>query len=181
METMITKHKWFWAWEDEKEEAWLTQMAAEGWHLDTTNPFGFYIFKAGPPRNVVYRLDYQYQLRRQDRQEYLQLFTDAGWEHVDEMASWQYFRKEARAGDKPELYTDAESKLKKYERLTVLLVVFLPIILQLPLRLSDAAIESDWYAIPLFLAFILLMGYIYCMIRLLRRIGQLKKSRDIRQ
>jgi hypothetical protein len=24
---IITKTKWFWAWQDEKEEAWLTEMA----------------------------------------------------------------------------------------------------------------------------------------------------------
>ncbi len=181
METTITKHKWFWAWEDEKEEAWLSQMAASGWHLVTPGPFGVYTFESGSPRKVVYRLDYLFGSRRQDRQDYLQIFTDAGWEHVGEMANWQYFRKEVLSGEEPELYTDVKSKLKKYQRLIVVLVVILPIILQLPLRLSTAAAESDWYAIPLFLAFILLMGYIYCMIQLLRRIDHLKKYGDIHQ
>ena len=31
----IKKTKWFWAWEDEKEEAWLSEMASEGLHLET--------------------------------------------------------------------------------------------------------------------------------------------------
>jgi len=29
----ISKIKWFWAWQDEKEEAWLSNMARDGWHL----------------------------------------------------------------------------------------------------------------------------------------------------
>jgi hypothetical protein len=181
MENKITKHKWFWAWEDEKEEAWLTQMAAEGWHLSDFAPFGFYTFEAGPARKVIYRLDFQYQSRKQDRADYLQLFADAGWEHVGQMANWQYFRREVKPGEQPELFTDVESKIQKYGRVTVILVVILPILLQLPLRLSDAARESDWYAIPLFLVFCLLLVYIYAMLQLIQRISQLKKSRKLKQ
>lgn len=29
----IRKVKWFWGWADEKEEAWLGEMAQQGWHL----------------------------------------------------------------------------------------------------------------------------------------------------
>lgn len=181
METTLNRHKWFWAWEDEKEEAWLTQMASEGWHLSAVSPFGFYTFKAGPKQAVVYRLDYRYPRHRQDLEDYLQLFADAGWEHVGQMSNWQYFRKPVQTGDDPELYTDVESKLQKYGRVTLVLVVILPLLLQLPLRLADAAVESDWYAIPLFLAFLLILAYIYCMLQLIRRISQLKKSKGIHQ
>ncbi len=31
---LVIKPKWFWAWQDEKEEAWLTAMAREGYHLE---------------------------------------------------------------------------------------------------------------------------------------------------
>lgn len=181
MKNRITKHKWFWAWDDEKEEAWLTLMASEGWHLSTLAPFGFYTFEPGPARKVIYRLDFQYQSRKQDRADYFQLLADAGWEHVGEMGSWQYFRREVRTGEKAELFTDAESKIQKYRRVSVILVVLLPIIMQLPLRLSKAATESDWYAIPLFLAIGLLLVYIYALIRLIKRISQLKKSRKLKQ
>jgi hypothetical protein len=180
MENTLMKNKWFWAWEDEKEEAWLTAMAAKGWHLSALAPFGFYTFKAGSPRNIVYRLDYRYQTRQQDREDYLQLFIDAGWEHVGEMANWQYFRKEVQPGEKAELFTDVESKIQKYGRISVVLVVFLPILMQLPFRLADAAVESGWYAIPLFLVFCLLLIYIFAIIQLIRRINHLKKSRELR-
>ena len=29
----LTKHRWYWVWEYEKEEQWLNQMAAQGWAL----------------------------------------------------------------------------------------------------------------------------------------------------
>jgi hypothetical protein len=117
--------KWFWAWNDEQEEAWLTEMARQGWHLREPGVFGFYCFERGAPRNVVYRLDFKTAGR--DQEEYRQLFTDAGWEHVGEMGGWQYFRTEAAEGETPEIYTDESSKIHKYQRLFFFLVIFLPI------------------------------------------------------
>jgi hypothetical protein len=64
-------------------------MAADDWPMSSIDPFGFYTFHAGPRQEVVYRLDYRNQNRKQDRLDYLQLFANAGWEHVGEMASWQ--------------------------------------------------------------------------------------------
>lgn len=180
MEKTITKHKWFWAWQDDREEAWLTRMAREGCRLKSINPFGFYTFEAGARQDVVYRLDFQNQNRKQDKLDYLQLFADAGWEHVGTMGGWQYFRKAVAAGEEPELYSDVESKIQKYRRLSAVFVIFLPIMVLLNHRLSQTTTRSEWYAILLFLSLILLITYIFCMIQFLRRINQLKKSRGIR-
>ncbi len=32
------KFRWFWAWNDDREEEWLGSMSREGWHL---SDFGF--------------------------------------------------------------------------------------------------------------------------------------------
>jgi hypothetical protein len=40
----MRKNKWFWAWNDDKEKAWLGQMASEGWHLVSLGLPGTYIF-----------------------------------------------------------------------------------------------------------------------------------------
>ncbi len=90
METMH-KFKWFWAWQDDKEEFWLRTMSLKGWHLVAVKPFGSYNFKAGEKTDYTYCLDYQ--INKKDRENYLQLLQDAGWEHVGEMSGWQYFRK----------------------------------------------------------------------------------------
>ena len=181
MDTILRKHHWFWAWEDEKEETWLTAMATDGWHLADISPFGFYTFQAGPKQQVAYRLDYQNQARKQDEQDYLQLFADAGWEHVGKMGGWQYFRKVVTPGETPELFTDVTSKILKYQRLITVLVVFLPIMVILQRNLSLAAARSDWYAIPMFLALILMVIYIYAMTKLIKRISQLKKIKELKQ
>ena len=55
---IVTKTKWFWAWQDEKEETWLTEMAHQGLHLDDVPFPGRYQFKSGEPADYVYRLDY---------------------------------------------------------------------------------------------------------------------------
>jgi hypothetical protein len=107
------KFRWFWPWQDDREEAWLGNLSREGWHL---SKFGFpriYLFQKGDPKNFVYRLDYQTS-RMKDREAYLQLFRDAGWEPVGKLAAWEYFRKETADGEAPEIFTDPESKIRKY-------------------------------------------------------------------
>ena len=106
------KFRWFWPWQDDREEAWLGNLSREGWHL---SGFGFpriYNFQKGDPKNFVYRLDYQTS-RMRDRETYLQLFRDAGWEPVGKMAAWEYFRKETAGGEEPEIFTDLESETPK--------------------------------------------------------------------
>jgi hypothetical protein len=117
--------KWFWAWQDHKEEEWLRSMAQQGWHLETLAAPAFYTFTHGEPRNDVYRLDFI--TSRKDFQAYLQLFQDLGWEHVGTMSGWQYFRKTCSAEEIPEIYTDVESKIEKNRRLSGYLILFLPI------------------------------------------------------
>jgi hypothetical protein len=80
--------RWFWPWQDEQEEAWLSNLAGQrGLHLASIAPPGIYTFCVGEPRPMIYQLDYQY-LKGQDRPTYLQLFRDAGWEYVGQMCNW---------------------------------------------------------------------------------------------
>lgn len=101
----------YWAWEDEKEERWLEQMASQGWHL-VSGPL-LYKFARGVPAQVRYRLDYPPQ--DQNLQEYLRLCSDAGWERAMEFSGWQYFRTASPTA--PEIYTDKVSRIAKYRRL----------------------------------------------------------------
>ena len=116
--------KWFWPWQDEKEEAWLESMSAQGRHLTGVQLPCAYYFEQGEPRRCIYRLDYQL-VERSKRSEYLQLFQDAGWEHLGEMSNWQYWRKPWAAGETGEIFTDQESKLKKYQRMLGYMAFFL--------------------------------------------------------
>ena len=167
----INKFKWFWAWDDEKEEAYLREMALDGWHFKSVAFPGTYEFEKGEPRNDVYRLDFL--LNYKDKASYLQLFEDSGWNHVGEYGSWQYFRKTATEGEAPEIFTDNDSKMKKYSRVMFFLIVFFPIYSTMLINLSKA--EGLFYEILTFVFAMFMLLYAYAMVMLLRRMGQLKK------
>jgi hypothetical protein len=113
-EAIIRKRKWFWSWQDEKQEAWLGEMSRKGLHLKGTGPFGSFLFVEGSPREYSYRLDYN---RNKPSEDYIQLLQDAGWENLGSQGGWQYWRKEAQDGNIPDVFTDPESKIQKYQRL----------------------------------------------------------------
>ena len=50
-----TVHKWFWAWEFDKEEKWLNEMAAKGLTLASMH-FTKYMFEETDPGEYQIRL-----------------------------------------------------------------------------------------------------------------------------
>jgi hypothetical protein len=175
----ITKFKWFWAWQDEAEENWLEKMSQKGYHLSSVALPGFYTFVVAEPRQYIYRLDYQI-FRKKDKREYLQLFQDAGWEHIGEMSAWQYFRKGANPGEITEIFTDAESKIAKYKRVLAYLGFFYFTLLMLVLTqriLSDSSLPW-WGNVPQVIMVLVLLFFTYAMIRLVMRIKQLRRLRN---
>lgn len=169
----IKKFKWFWAWQDEKEELWLHQMAQQGLHLQSVKLPGSYLFEVGEPRNDYYRMDFITD--RKDYESYLQLFKDAGWEHLGEMGGWQYFRTAAKDNAVPEIYTDNDSKAIKYQRLITILVVFLPIFITITTRPINSSSEFAglYFAGKMVGTFVMLL-YSAAMIKIFQRIQQLK-------
>ena len=180
-DTLSRKSKWFWHWEDDKEEAWLGQMAKQGLHLVHPGYFGRYTFSSGEPRNMVYRLDFVQSNKKDEF--YFQLFRDAGWEHVGELMGWQYWRKEVKPGETPEIFTDVESKVRKYQRLLGFLgIVFLPVAMGLfnMRNLSMVPLASgswiEWFFAGIgMLIFAVFILYIYIFLRIGMRIRQLKR------
>ena len=85
----------------------------------------FHEFKQGLPVNYIYRLDNV--TPKKDEQHYYQVFSDAGWEQIGAMGGWQYFRKEAKPGESPEIYTDPQSKIEKNRRLMLFLIILNPV------------------------------------------------------
>jgi hypothetical protein len=175
-QSKMRKFKLFWAWEDEKEEAWLRKMAQEGWHLISPEFPGFYTFKEGEARDIVYRLDFITSTI--DREEYRQLFDDAGWEHVGEMFSWQYFRKAAKPGKDPEIYTDPESKIQKYMRLFGYMLIFMPIwVILLPRLDTLSKYGLSLILVPIFVVIAIVWAYAFLRIGLrIRELNQLRLS-----
>ena len=166
--------KLFFAWNDGKEEAWLSDQARKGWHLESVGGV-FYRFRKGDPADVTYRLDLQTS-GKFDRSEYLGLFRDAGWEHVCRFGAWYYFRTPTGTGTPPEIHTDAASRAAKYQRLLLLLlVVSVPLITGLigPSKRHSGAWPLD---VVRGLMAVLLAFLLYGVIRLARLVAKLKKS-----
>jgi hypothetical protein len=181
MDTTLTKHRWFWPWQDEKEEAWLEEMSAQGWHLISVGLPWTYKFSLGAARHYVYRLDYMY-MNKQKQTDYLQIFRDAGWEYLGEMTNWRYWRKPVEAGGAVEIYTDNASKIKKYQRVLLFMAFFLLLLVMLAINLfnggrSMSGLSSVIDAIYLFAQLvyaIIIPTYIVVLIKLLLRINQLR-------
>lgn len=174
-ENTITKRKWFWAWQDDKEEAWLSEMAKQGYHLISANFIGSYTFAVGEPKDTTYRLDFYFS---NDYEGYKQLFADSGWELVCVFGGWQYFRTEKDVETLPEIYTDKDSKVVKYQRVMLYLTIFLPIFIMMvtnDFTASTGTIGWIYKAVQVFMRFYVFV-YIAAMIMLLRRISQIKKG-----
>jgi hypothetical protein len=173
---IVRRYRVFFAWQDEDEERWLRSKARdEGLHLLSYTPPCVYRFRRGERADYAYRLDFQ-TTRRQDKADYLQLFADAGWEHVGEMGSWHYFRRPVTGGEAPEIFTDPESKAQKYRRVLALFVVFLvPWIAILNSRLWERH-ASALTEVLRFLCFLGVLFWTYTTLRLTMRVGALTKQ-----
>ena len=167
----MRKRRWFWAWQDHKEEAWLEAMAREGWHLQEVALLN-YTFERGEPREMVYRLDFR---TSKEVPEYVEFVQGAGWEYVGQMSSWLYFRAPAEAGQTTELYTDAEGKIAKYQRVIGILVITGPVYWVVLASHLDRF--TGWIALPIVVFFLALTGlYTFSMFKLIGRINQLKRT-----
>lgn len=166
MNTMKKFH-WFWPWNDEKEEAWLREMSEQGWHFKTVERPGFYIFERGTPIDYVYRLDYF--TGHGDWANYQQIFEDAGWDYLGQMAGWQYFRQKVAEGKLLEIYTDNASKVKKYQRIMVFLSILVPVLISAVIIFSGGVPE-----VMAFSTVVILLTFAYALGRLWLRISQLR-------
>lgn len=90
------------------------------------------------------------------------------------MGSWQYFRKTAQENETPEIYSDKDSKPKKYQRILLFLIVFLPVYINAINLLNKRQDNLSLILTIVMFAFMLLYGY--SIIRLGMRVNQLKKK-----
>jgi hypothetical protein len=168
---ILHKRKWFWAWQDHKEEAWLESMAKEGWHLKEV-ALASYTFERGKPGDWVYCLDFRTSKETPD---YVEFVRGAGWDYVGKMSSWLYFRRPVAGDQKTELYTDPEGKISKYQRIIGILVITSPAYWVVFLSRFDR--YPPWFGLPMIAVFVTLTGlYAFSMIKLIGRINQLKRT-----
>lgn len=170
----ISKFRWFWAWDDEKEEEWLRSMSLQGWHLQALGFPGFYRFAQGEPGDYCYSLDFRTGSSR-SLEEYRQICRDSGWQELGRRGSWHYFRKQRRDGEQPEFFSDKDSKVQKYRRLILFLIILLPFVIN-GLRLLLRRQPTAPFAVLVALYVLVLLGMAVAIIKLLGRISRLKRG-----
>ena len=122
--------KWFWAWEFDKEEAWLNDMAAKGKALVSAR-YITYEFEDSAPGEYAVRLEMlENNPTSPEGQQYIEFVEGTGAECVGTVMKWVYFRK--KTADGPfELHGDNATRIKHLKGIQRLL---------LPLSIVNAGI-----------------------------------------
>lgn len=109
-------HKLFWAWDFDKEEKWLNEMAAKGLALVSVGWLR-YEFEPCLPGEYSIRLEFlENRVNHPESEQYTSFIEDMGAEQVGSMMRWVYFRKKSSEGEF-ELFSDKESKIKYLNRI----------------------------------------------------------------
>ncbi|KOS64170.1 DUF2812 domain-containing protein [Lysinibacillus agricola] len=90
----------------EEEEAWVNDMAEQGWHLKGTI-LGYFVFEKGEPGQYIYRNE----LVNGKSQDYYNFLESMNIECVSKFGVWAYYRKKKSEGPF-ELFSDSSSKIK---------------------------------------------------------------------
>ena len=110
------EYRYFSIFSHEKEENYLRQRHSEGWRFVRVSGLGTYHFERCEPENVVYQLDYNPQ-SKETREEYLKMFADCGWEHLQEYAGYSYFRKPvSQMKGEEQIFSDNDSRVAMMAR-----------------------------------------------------------------
>ena len=105
-----TVTRWFWVWEFEREEAWLNEMAANGWVLEEVGLCRYTFVRCTPGEYVV-----RTEMHPAD-DKYVAFMEETGAEYVGRMMLWIYFRKKTEDGVF-DLYSDIDSKIAHLDRI----------------------------------------------------------------
>lgn len=116
METKKT-FKHFTIYDYEKEQDYLRQMHKSGWKFVKVSGFCVYHFEKCVPEDVVYQIDYN-QDGIANKEEYVKMFNDCGWEYLQDYVGYSYFRKPASQTDgAEEIFCDDSSREQMVQRI----------------------------------------------------------------
>ena len=111
-----TVSKWFWVWQFEEEEAWLNEMAANGWVLEGVGFCRYHFVRCEPGAYNVRTEMHPYD------ENYVKFMEETGAEYVGRMMMWIYFRKKTEDGVF-DLYSDIDSKISHLDRIAKMLTM----------------------------------------------------------
>ncbi len=108
--------KWFWAWDFDKEEKWLNEMAAKGLALVSVG-FCRYEFEDCVPGEYKICLEFtENKFGQPGNEKYIEFLEETGAEHVGTYKRWVYFRKRT-SEENFELFSDNPSRVRHLTRI----------------------------------------------------------------
>ncbi len=112
----ISRFRWIWAWDFDKEEEWLNTMAASGWTLYKVGYCMYYFERTEPD-------EYTVRLEMHDRDDaYISFLEETGAEYIGRVTKWIYLRRKSELGSF-ELFSDIDSRIAHLGRIATLLRV----------------------------------------------------------
>lgn len=169
----VKKVKLGWMYAPDRLESWLEGMEQQGYQLHHVGTIGtvFYFVK-GEPRRMSYHAEYMSTVESS----YFSIYEDAGWLKIFEswsaMEKWVIWSREYGEGEeKPRIYTEGSSHLKRARRMASLYtVLFLPMLFIYALNANREFQEfmHEGTTLSLFgvlpaIAFVLFLSFIYRM------------------
>ena len=128
-----------------EEEQYLRKQHQAGWKFVKTGKLATYHFEKCEPEDVIYRLDYNPE-GNANKDEYIRMFADCGWEYIQEFSQFSYFRKPADQMDGEEdIFNDEAAHLTLMKRILTgrmlpLFVIFIAALMpQFARSLSDGS------------------------------------------
>ena len=116
-----TVRKLFFAWDFDKEEKWLNEMAAKGMGLVAIG-FCRYEFEDCEPGEYKYRIELlEHGQSHPETQQYISFLEETGVDHLGFYLKWSYFRRKASDGEF-DLFSDFDSRIKHLKRIQMLML-----------------------------------------------------------
>ncbi len=172
MRETMTKYRWFWVWDFEKEERWLNEMAADGWALLEVG-FCRYVFEKTESNEYTIRME-----MHQADDDYIAFMEDTGAQYIGRVVQWIYFRKRSELGSF-DIFSDLDSRLSHLCRIhnMVLTLGAANLVIGVVNLLTGRSINGFVAAINLLVATMLMYG----VGRLKGKIEYLENERRIRE
>ena len=131
---MKKEFKYFSIFNHEEEQEYLREQHKQGWKFHHVSGLGTYHFIKCEPEDVIYQLDYNKESSN-NKDEYIKMFSDCGWEYIQDFAEFSYFRKPvAEMNEEEGIFCDESSRLAMLERvykgrMIPVLVIFITCVL----------------------------------------------------
>ena len=172
MTERMTKYRWFWVWDFEKEERWLNEMAANGWTLVEVG-YCCYTFEKTDDNEYTVRLE-----MHPFDEDYISFMEQTGAEYIGRVLQWIYFRKKSELG-RFDIFSDLDSRISHLSKIhkMILMLGLANLIIGIANLLSSRSINSAVAVFNLLVATLLMYG----VGRMRGKIEYLENERQLRE